>query len=337
MKRLLISTFCLLLAQGIMAQDLSKVYQNVVDGVVVIMTRENEVFRQSGRTQQMAVGGLGTGFMVDELHIMTAAHVVQTAETIVIKFHDGEEIPADVVSNYGVADVALLKLKWKSKNGKVLKLGDSDKMKVGEQIFIVGTPLGLSHSFSSGYISGRQMSSKRTSAIVKAEFLQTDAAINHGNSGGPMFNTKGEVVGIVSYILSESGGFEGIGFAATSNIAQDLLFDGHAMWTGISGNIVSGDLAKILNIPQPEGYLVEKVVLLSPIGLMGVKGGSFRVKIEDEELILGGDIILEINGVKISTNSQSLEQLGKVLSSENQGNLELKVFREGKIVTLKAQ
>lgn len=337
MKKTTFLLLVLLLAETLQAQHLNKVYNNVVDGVVVILTRESEVVRQSGRERQMSVSGLGTGFLVDDLHIMTAAHVVQTAETIVIKFHDGEEIPADVVSNYKTADVALLKLKWKSKNGKVLKLGDSDKMDIGEQIFIVGTPLGLSYSFSSGYISGRQKSKKRTSALVRAEFIQTDASINHGNSGGPMFNTKGEVVGIVSYILSQSGGFEGIGFAASSNIAKDLLFDGHSMWTGIDGEVISGDLAKILNLPQSEGFLVQKVVLLSPLGLMGVKGGSFKVQIDGRELTLGGDIILSVNGVKIATDPASLDKLAEVLSASNTTPLELTVFRAGEVVTLKGQ
>lgn len=335
MKKAFFFGLFLILTQWSYSQDLSKVYQEVVNGVVVILTSENEVVRQGGRTQQMAVGGLGTGFLVDDLHIMTAAHVVQTAETILVKFHDGEEIPAEVVSVYKIADVALLKLKWKSKNGKVLTLGDSDQMKIGNQVFVVGAPLGLSYSFSSGYVSGRKKSGKRTSALVQAEFLQTDAAINQGNSGGPMFNTKGEVVGVVSYILSESGGFEGIGFAATSNIAKDLLFDGHAMWTGIEGMVISGDLARILNIPQPEGLLVQKVVLLSPLGLMGVKGGSFRVRIEDQELLLGGDIILAINDVRIGTDENSLLALERILSSENKEKLTLTVFREGKVITLK--
>jgi len=337
MNRAKLIIVLMLISIGATAQDLSKVYNEVVDGVVVLFTEEREVVRQGSRVEQMSVGGLGTGFLVDDLHIMTAAHVIQTAENIIVKFHDGEEIPADVVSNYKVADVALLKLKWKSKNGKVLKLGDSDQMKIGQQVFIVGTPLGISYSFSSGYISGRKTSDRRTNALVKAEYLQTDASINKGNSGGPMFNTKGEVVGIVSYILSKSGGFEGIGFAASSNIAKDLLFDGHAMWTGIESLVVSGDLSKILNLPQPEGILVQKVVLLSPLGLMGVRGGSFRVMIENQPLILGGDIILAINGIRIATDDASLQKLETVLSAKNKDNLELTVFREGKIITLKSQ
>ena len=337
MKNMLVALMSVLLSQAVMAQDLSKAYEKVVDGVVVIMTQESEVLRQSGQEIKVGVSGLGTGFLVDDLYIMTASHVVHTAETIMIKFSDGEEIPADVVSDYKVADLALLKLKWKSKSGKVLTLGDSDALKIGEQVFIIGAPLGLTYSFSSGYVSGRQTSQKRTSALVKAEFIQTDASINHGNSGGPMFNTKGEVVGIVSSILSQSGGFEGIGFAASSNIAKDLLLDNHAMWTGIDGKVISGELAKILNLPQPEGLLVQKVVLLSPMGLMGVKGGSFKVMIDDEEILLGGDVILAINGVQLSTSPKSLDSIAEILSANNQNPLELTVLRAGKIVTLKQQ
>ena len=303
--------------------------------MVEIKTQEREVVRQNGQTAQLAIGGLGTGFLVDELFIMTASHVVRTAENISVRFHDGEEIPADVISDYKTADVALLKLKWKSKNGKVLSLGNSDEVSIGEQIFIMGAPLGLSYSFSSGYISGRQESDKRTSALVRAEFLQTDASINQGNSGGPMFNTKGDVVGIVSYILSQSGGFEGIGFAASSNIAKDLLIVNHSMWTGIDGRVISGDLVKLLNIPQAEAFLVEKVVLLSPLGLLGIRGGSFKVQIENETVLLGGDIILEINGVKISTSAKSLEELSNILAAKNKEALSLTVFRAGKVLTLK--
>jgi len=338
MKNILITVVvCLFFTSALLGQDLSKAYEKVVDGVVVIMTQESEVLRQSGQEKKVAVAGLGTGFLVDDLYIMTASHVVHTAETITVKFNDGEEIPANVISDYKVADVALLKLKWKSKNGKVLKLADSDELKIGEQIFIIGAPLGLSYSFSSGHISGRQTSNKRTSALVKAEFIQTDASINHGNSGGPMFNTKGEVVGIVSYILSQSGGFEGIGFAASSNIAKDLLIDNHAMWTGIDGKVISGDLAKILNLPQPEGLLVQKVVLLSPMGLMGVKGGSFKVAIDNEEVFLGGDVILAINGVQLATSPKALDEIAQVLRAGNTNPLELTVYRAGKIITLKQQ
>ncbi len=328
----------LLISVTVVAQDLSKVYEKVVNGVVVIETRENEIVAQNGRKMQVAVSGLGTGFLVEDNHIITAAHVVQTAESVSIRFHNNETIPADVVSNYKNADVALLKLKWAPKEATVLKLGDSDEMKVGERVFVVGSPLGLTYSFSSGFISGRDESRRMSNSLVKAEYFQTDAAINQGNSGGPMFNVKGEVIGIVSHILTQSGGFEGIGFAATSNIAQELLYNEHAMWTGVDGMVLTGELARIFNLPQPTGILVQKVVLLSPLGLLGVQGGKYEATIEGEELLLGGDIILSINGVKIATDDASLSKLANVLkSSEDKSPITVEVLRGGEIKILKTQ
>lgn len=336
MNRAKIIVILMLCSATILAQDLSKVYEKVVNGVVVIETTEKEIVSANGRRAQMSVGGLGTGFLIDNEHIMTAAHVVQTAESVSIRFHNDEVIPADVISDYKNADVALLKLKWAPKEATILKLGDSDQVKIGEQVFVVGSPLGLSYSFSSGYISGRQESRRTLNSLVRAEYLQTDASINQGNSGGPMFNMKGEVVGIVSHILTQSGGFEGIGFAATSNLAQDLLLNEQAMWTGIDGLWLSGDLARIFNLPQPSGMLVTKVVLLSPFGLMGVQGGKYKAVIEGEEMLVGGDIILSFNGVELSFDEGSLNKLMEELSKTNKENMTLEVLRGGQIKTLRS-
>ncbi len=336
MKKLFALVVCLFLGLSLKAQDLSKLYEEVVNGVVVIETRESTLVGQGGQKVEVAVSGLGTGFLVGEDQVMTAAHVAQTAESITVKFKDGEEIPAKVVSSYKYADVALLKLTWPKKDGKILKLGDSDLMKIGEQVFVVGSPLGLTYSFSSGYLSGRQKSNKMSNALVSVEYLQTDAAINKGNSGGPMFNLKGEVVGIVSHILSQSGGFEGIGFATSSNIAGELLYEQSVIWTGIDGMILSGDLADIFNLPQPVGILVQKVVFLSPLGMLGVKGGKYEGTIEGEKVLLGGDVILSVNGVKLGLDEASLDALANVLKSQGDKTpLEVEVYRAGKVITLK--
>lgn len=337
MNRARIILLIMLCSASVLAQDLSKVYEKVVNGVVVIETTEKEMVSANGRRAQMSVGGLGTGFLIDDNHIMTAAHVVQTAETVSIRFHNNEVIPANVVSNYKNADVSLLKLKWAPRDPTVLRLGDSDEIKIGEQVFVVGSPLGLSYSFSSGYISGRQESRRTSNSLVKAEFLQTDASINQGNSGGPMFNLKGEVVGIVSHILTQSGGFEGIGFAATSNIAKELLLDEQAMWTGIDGVWLTPQLASLLNVPQSSGVLVSKVVLLSPLGLMGVRGGKYEATIEGEEILLGGDIILSFNGVKLAYDDSSITALmNELRNTSKSGASTMEVLRGGKVITLTA-
>ena len=221
--RLLFSIFLSITICQLQAQDLSELYKKVLPSVVKIYTKENINYPSIGYVATS--GGLGSGVLIDEEGIiLTASHVVQMANSIIVEFDNGEQVPANVISSVTAADVALLKLAWKVKN-PVIKLGDSDKMDVGNEIMMVGAPFGLDFSMSMGYISGRRVMKKFTNGTKFIEFFQTDAAINPGNSGGPMFNMKGEVIGIASYILSKSGGFEGLGFAATSNICQTLLLD----------------------------------------------------------------------------------------------------------------
>jgi len=128
----------------------------------------------------------------------------------------------------------------------------------------VGAPYGLSPTLSAGHISGRYRPGNKVVGASAIEFLRTDAAINSGNSGGPVFNLSGEVVGIVSQILTKSGGSEGIGFAATSKIARQLLLDQKMFWSGVEGMLIEGDLARALNLPQAAGFLIQRVAKGSP-------------------------------------------------------------------------
>ncbi|MDH3708913.1 MAG: trypsin-like peptidase domain-containing protein [Cyclobacteriaceae bacterium] len=317
------------------AQDLSALYERVSPAVVVIETEKQEIESSGGTSVEVTVGGLGTGFLISDTQVVTAAHVVQTAKKILVHFSDNEEIPGKVVVSFKNADVALVELIWPRKNPVTVPFGNSDEAKVGQQIFVIGAPMGLVNSLSSGYISGRLQGKKVSNPFSKVEYFQTDAAINTGNSGGPMFNMKGEVIGVVSYILSQSGGFEGLGFAATSNIAQELLFQEQILWAGIDAYLLTGEMAKIFNLPQPHGILVQKVVFDSPLGLMGVQGGTYTATIEDEEIIVGGDIILEIDGIRFSTSDQELRQLADHLKKRKpQDPLVITVLRSGKMVEL---
>jgi len=315
------------------AQDLTELYEKVNPAVVTLQVESEEVAAISGGKQKTIVAGLGSGFMISEKRLITAAHVVQTATSI--KVHIGkDQIPAKVISVYKNADVALVELAFAPRFPAKVVFGDSDAVKVGERVFIIGAPLGLQHSLSSGYIS-RRMGLERdvTSAFTRVELFQTDAAINQGNSGGPMFNMKGEVIGIVSYILSQSGGFEGLGFATTSNVAKELLIDRNPFYLGIDGVPVSGELAKIFNLPQAEAYLVEKVVFLSPGGMMGLKGGVYDAQIEDLKLKLGGDFILAIDGIKFS--EANLVAIGEKFNSYKLGDsFTITVLRDGKVQVL---
>jgi serine protease Do len=176
---------------------------------------------------------------------------------------------------------------------------------------------------------------KDKNPFTNSEYIQTDAAINTGNSGGPMFNMNGEVIGVVSNILTQSGGFQGIGFAASSNITKDLLFEKKIIWNGTDVITLTGKMARIFNLPQESGLLVQRVVKVSPFGVLGIQDGDTEITIGEEKLIVGGDIILEINGVKFEDSDESLLNIARTIErKESQTPLELKVLRAGKVITL---
>jgi serine protease Do len=156
------------------------------------------------------------------------------------------------------ADLALLKLDHVPGGARVATLGDSDKVCVGDQVVVVGAPYGLSYSLSVGYISAKWPTNSVYRALPIAEFFQTTATINTGNSGGPMFSMGGEVIDIVSHIISKSGGSEGPGFVVTMKTALELLTEGDSVALGASGTMLTGELAEIFNVPDG-GYLVKMV------------------------------------------------------------------------------
>ncbi len=316
----------------VFSQSLGDLYEQVKPSVVII---ETELEYRSEDGQVSFEGAQGSGVLISELgEILTAAHVVSDAESINVIFHDGVRVPAKIVRLSLVADVALIKLHYltpKIKDYPAVQLGDSDKVRVGDDIFVIGAPFGLDYSLSKGIISGVSEEKSRMAGFTFAEFFQTDAAINQGNSGGPMFNMNGEVIGIVSYIVTESGGFDGIGFAATSNITDFLVVDSERRWTGINGIMLDPYLASVLNVPQPGGILVQSVVPLSPAYISGLEGGGHYLLYRDREVIIGGDIILEVNGIRI-TNEASIGNLIRsiVLSSdEDRRQYNLTILRGG--------
>jgi len=166
------------------------------------------------------------------------------------------------------------------------------------------------------------------------EVFQTDAAINVGNSGGPMFNLAGEVIGIVSHIVSEGGDFAGLGFAVTANVAKELLTS-DSFWTGLEGYAVSGDLAEILNLPQPTGVLVQRIAKGSPAEELGLRAGAVHAVIEEEEMLLGGDIILKVGGIGFGAKFTGLEDIRDYLNKLKVGaTMNVTVLRVGRVVKL---
>ena len=317
------------------ADSVSEVFKRVRASVVVIETEQKEPDPMMPGAV-VSVGGLGSGVLIssDGL-VLTAAHVVQTAEAIRVKFLSGETIRARDRTSEPAADVALLQLSRRPGVAQVAPVGDSDRVEVGEQIFIVGAPMGIEHTLTVGYVSARRQKDSLFGSLYPTELLQTDAAINQGNSGGPMFNLRGEVVGVVSHIISHSGGSEGLGFVITSNMAKRLLLEQRSMWSGVQGRTLDGELARALNVPQSRGMLIERVASRSPAAHVGLRGGTIPVSILDEEMVLGGDIILEVQGISVAED-RARERIRADLSRLEDGDeIVVKVLRGGEIVTLK--
>jgi S1-C subfamily serine protease len=268
---------------------------------------------------------------------MTAAHVVQLADAVSVQMPSGFTTSATILSSVVMADLALIKLDNLPEDLVVAKMGDSDKMEIGDEVFVVGSPYEVEYTLTVGHVSGRREAEGFSNELVPVEFLQTDAAINRGNSGGPMFNMDGQVVGIVSHIISESGGYEGLGFAVAINSAKELLLNQNAFWSGVEFFSLSQDLAKAFNLPQQYGLLVQRVAVDSLGQKLGLQPGKIPVKIGEQTFMIGGDIILEIQDIKLLDDLETAEKIRKSTTRLPKGKkLKIKVLRGGEIVTLGA-
>lgn len=327
------------------AQQLRDAFRRVNQSVVIVRTKRVEL-GQSADEPMSIVDGLGSGVLIsNDGKVLTAAHVVQTADVAVVEFSDGQVINARVIGSDVQSDVALLQLKEIPKGVIPAMLGDSDKVEVGDQVFVIGAPYGISQTLSVGHLSGRHRLN-RNNQSTSVEFLQTDASINTGDSGGPMFDMAGNIIGIVSSIMSHSGGSEGLAFATAANTAKQLLLERKPFWSGIDGLVVMGDMAKALNLPQPAGVLVQRIGDGSIGSRLGINPGSVRATIRGMDILLGGDVILSVNNIAI-VDPRSTQSLGSLTSDENYEKiynsvaalrpgdpLVVTVFREGKVLKL---
>src|SRR5678815_2555206 len=215
------------LGQG---ETLREAYQRVSTSVVVIRARGEEV----GAFGPVEFTEIGSGVLISpDGKVATAAHVVQTMEDIMVEFLGEEPVPARVIASEQWADISILQVSTVPRDATASKLADSDSVFVGDPVFIVGAPYGLSYSLSDGIISARWAPDTVTKDFPLAEFFQTTATINTGNSGGPMFTRAGELIGIVSHNISKSGGSEGLGFVVTSNSVKSLVVDRNRGWFGV--------------------------------------------------------------------------------------------------------
>ena len=337
LKRL-VSLLLLAYAVPLLANEpnLSLLYQQVHRSVVNVQSWEN-LFMIQNHINILPVAEQGSGVLISpQGEILTAAHLVQTADVVQVEFIDGTVVYAQVVGSEPTADVALLKVARVPESIASVKLGNSDQTAVGERIAIIGAPYGLTHTLTVGYLSARHAPGSLEGNLILGEFLQTDAAINRGNSGGPMFNMQGEVIGIVSYILSRSGGFEGVGFAVSSNSAYDLLFEQRSFWTGITVFGLDDMLARVFNLPQQRGVLVQRIAKDSPGARIGLQAGILPAKIGNYQFLVGGDIILSVDDIPVGT-AKDYERLRRHIDTlEKAQPITVKILRHGQIITLSA-
>ncbi len=267
------------------------------------------------------IRGMGSGVIVSEKgYILTNNHVVRDADEVKVMLLGGKRLEAEVVGTDAKTDLAVLRVK--ADGLKPIKLGDSDKLRVGEWVLAIGSPLSanLDHTVTAGIVSAKGRSN--VGLADYEDFIQTDAAINPGNSGGALINLKGELVGINTAIATETGGFQGIGFAVPINMArkvmEQLIEHGKVIrgWLGVQIQDITEDLARSFNLPSTEGALVAQVVEDSPAEKAGL-----QVQ----------DVILEIDGKKVKNTVELREEVaGRAPGTK----VKLKILRDGKERTI---
>lgn len=252
------------------------------------------------------VAGAGSGYLIDaQGHILTNFHVVQEAQTIEVTLGDRREqrrFQAKLIGADPRNDIALLKVEPRGRELKPLPLGDSSTLQVGQRVLAIGNPFGFQSTLTTGVVSalGRTVQTAENTVIDDA--IQTDAAINRGNSGGPLLDSHGRVIGINTAIYTPTGTTAGIGFAIPINtarqIAQDLITTGRVRraYLGVEGTPLWAELAQFLELPVAEGFLVERVVPGSPAERAGLRGGNRKVLAGMRDLLVGGDVLVSING-----------------------------------------
>jgi S1-C subfamily serine protease len=320
-----------------------EIYKADGDGVAFIESEleatESESFNPFIEPESQSGGtATGSGIVIDDKgHILTNNHVIEGATKIEVKLGESDhQYTAEVVGTDPASDLALIKVDAPTAELDPLTLGDSSKMEVGDPVVAIGNPFGLDRTVTSGIVSALQRQIQAPNGFSIDNVIQTDAAINPGNSGGPLINAEGEVIGINSQIETGGSGADGnvgIGFAIPINTAKGVISEletkgsvEHA-YLGIEGGTVTAELAKAVNLPVKEGVLIQSVEKGGPADKAGIEGGSTKATIGGAEITLGGDIITEADGKKIT----DMEQIIELVNSKKVGDeVTLKLLHDTK-------
>jgi len=296
------------------------VYTRVSPAVVNITT---QVLRRSFFFEAIPAEGAGSGFVIDtEGHILTNYHVIEGAQQIEVTFIDETTLPAQLIGADPGNDLAVLKVDAPAERLVPVEFGTSDNLQVGQRAIAIGNPFGqFGGTLTTGVISALDRTLQGPDGRQLAGIIQTDAAINKGNSGGPLLDSAGRVIGINSAIFSPSGTNVGVGFAMPVDTIQrvlpDLLTLGHYRhpWLGIRfGYHITPGLADILKLPVKQGILLVELYRDSPLAANGVKGAQQEEILGNQRIFVGGDIVTAINGEKVN----STEDLQTLLETKYQ-------------------
>jgi S1-C subfamily serine protease len=313
------------------------VYKNAKDSVVYVTST---VYQTTFFFEQVPVKEMGSGFVVNEDgQILTNNHVISGSSQIEVMTPDQTRYKAKILLRLPNNDLALIKIEPKKKL-RALRLGDSDGLQVGQKVMAIGNPFGfLQGTLTVGVVSSLGRTIQNENGPPLEGMIQTDAAINSGNSGGPLLDSQGNVVGIDTAIYGPNGsggGNVGIGFALPINRAKAMLDDFRAgrkpARLGVSTVYVSGDLAEALRLPASGGLLIQQVASGSAADRAGLRGATDAVLVGNARLLIGGDLITEIDGKPVDEQDAVI----RVLARKHAGDsMDLKVYRSGRTTNLK--
>jgi putative serine protease PepD len=312
------------------------IYGNAAPGVVVITDTQTETIPRTFFTpsQKQEVGALGSGFVIDRQgDILTNDHVVQGAKNIRVGFSSGATYAASVVGTDPSSDLTVVRVGARTPALDPLIFGDSSKVEVGDPVYAIGNPFGLDRTMTAGIVSAKGRSIQSPNGLTVSDAIQTDAAINHGNSGGPLLDRLGHVIGINAQIQGGTVNANvGVGFAIASDtarsVARQLIATGHAEhpWLGVEIETIDATLAKLVRDVPARGVMVVRVVKGSPAAKAGLRAATTQVSVKGVSGVVGGDAIVSVDGKAITSS----DQLSEVVGEHRPGDtLKLEVVRGG--------
>jgi len=308
------------------------VYEKVADGVVNVtsIAVQMDFFFNAVPAQ-----GSGSGSILDARgHILTNHHVVANAKNLEVTLADESKWPAKLIGSDPDNDLAVIKIEAPREKLKVVPMGDSKNLRIGQKVLAIGNPFGLQRTLTTGVISSLGRTIRSDAGTPIEDIIQTDAAINPGNSGGPLLNSEGEIIGINTAIISQSGGSVGIGFAIPVNTAKklipELIAKGYVTYPYIGATIQSliPEVADYLKLKVQRGAMIAEVVDGGPADKAGLKGGNKRVQVGNIIMIVGGDIVVKADQLDIKTNDELIRYIKEKKPGDS---INLQVFRKNKL------